>query len=144
MHAGIALGVITDSRQHAMAMTLALVFHQLLEGVGLGSTLVRAGFSVVRSLTTIATYALMTPVGTAIGIGIADAYDPTSVTALAVQGSLNSLSAGLLLYIGLVQLIAEDFTREDLQEDRKSWVRAGMHLSLLGGVALMAVIGNWA
>lgn len=56
-------------------------------------------------------YALTCPLGIAIGIGIAETYDSTSTLARAVQGSLNGVSGGMLLYIALVQLIAEDLGR---------------------------------
>ncbi len=42
------------------------------------------------------------------GIAIASSYDPSSERARAAQGCLNGVSGGMLLYISLVQLVAED------------------------------------
>ena len=139
---GLALGVTVDSRQQATALMVALIFHQGLEGVGLGSTIVRANFAWWKGLIMITTYALMTPLGVAIGIAITDSYDPESEMALAVQGTLNSVSGGLLLYIGLVQLIAEDFTRADLAQVSTGW-QVAMHAALAVGAGCMAVIAIW-
>ena len=51
----------------------------------------------------------MTPIGMAIGLGVRETYDPDSATALIVQGCLDSFSAGILLYTGLVELLAHEF-----------------------------------
>ena len=50
-----------------------------------------------------------TPLGIAIGLGVRETYDPSSATALIVQGVLDSISAGILLYAALVELLASDF-----------------------------------
>ena len=139
---GLALGVTVSSRQQATALMVALIFHQGLEGVGLGSTIVKASFSWWKGVIMITTYALMTPLGVATGIAIANSYDPETETALAVQGTLNSVSGGLLLYIALVQLIAEDFTRADLAQVSAGW-QVAMHAALAIGAGCMAVIAIW-
>lgn len=141
--AGVALGVSLN-KTDVTVLLIVLIFHQGLEGVGLGSTLVRAGFSNLKCLIMVLTYAIMTPLGVAIGIAAAGSYDPKSVTSLAVQGTLNSVSAGLLMYIALAQLIAEDFNREEVHRPGAGLLRASMFGALLIGVGAMAVIGIWA
>lgn len=79
-------------------------------------------------------YSIITPIGVAVGLGIRhtyvchpmpshmiltrililydlfdNSYDPHSATASMVAGVLDSLSAGILLYTGLVELLAHDF-----------------------------------
>jgi zinc transporter ZupT len=85
---GFALGVQTSDRNAVMALFIALVFHQWLEAIGLGSILVNARFSLRKSCFMIFSYALTTPVGTAIGIAVSTTYDPESVTNNAVQGEI--------------------------------------------------------
>ncbi len=92
----------------------------------------------------ICTYALMTPLGVAIGIGVSDTYDPESKTALATQGTLDSISGGLLLYVSLVMLVAEDFSRSDLQKAGGFLIHLAMYLALILGAALMAMLAIWA
>ena len=86
---GIALGVTVDKCGQAVALTVALVFHQGLEGIGLGSAIVKACFTTGKAVAMVVTYAVMTPLGIAIGMALAGSYDPESTTALGVQvGSL--------------------------------------------------------
>ena len=47
-------------------------------------------------------------VGVAVGIGIASTYDERSTTGLLFRGICNALSAGVLVYLALVDLAAEE------------------------------------
>lgn len=47
--------------------------------------------------------------GMAIGLGVRHSYQPNSPGALIASGVLDSISAGLLLYAGLVELLAHEF-----------------------------------
>lgn len=49
-------------------------------------------------------YAITTPIGIAVGLGIRNTYNPGSTTASIVSGVMDSLSAGILLYTGLVEV----------------------------------------
>lgn len=49
-------------------------------------------------------YGLTTPVGIAAGLGVRTTYNPDSTTASIVSGVLDSLSAGILIYTGLVEV----------------------------------------
>jgi len=49
-------------------------------------------------------YGLMTPIGIAAGLGVRTTYNPGTATASIVSGVLDSLSAGILIYTGLVEV----------------------------------------
>lgn len=49
-------------------------------------------------------YGLTTPIGIAAGLGVRTSYNPGSTTASIVSGILDSLSAGILIYTGLVEV----------------------------------------
>ena len=49
-------------------------------------------------------YGIMTPIGIAIGLGVRATYHPDSTAPLIVSGILYSLSAGVLVYTGLVEV----------------------------------------
>ena len=49
-------------------------------------------------------YGITTPVGIAIGLGVRSTYNPNSTTPSIVSGVLDSLSAGVLIYTGLVEV----------------------------------------
>lgn len=46
----------------------------------------------------------MTPIGLAIGLGVRRTYNPENTTPSIVSETLDSLSAGVLLYTGLVEV----------------------------------------
>jgi zinc transporter 1/2/3 len=58
---GIALGVATGSS--FPPLLIAICFHQLFEGLALGSTIAQAGYGRVKSLLLGGVYALTTPLG---------------------------------------------------------------------------------
>ena len=45
----------------------------------------------------------------AVGLGVRGTYVPGSQTALVVNGVFDSISAGILIYTGLVELMAHEF-----------------------------------
>ena len=51
-----------------------------------------------------ALYAITTPIGIAIGLGVRRSYNPGSTTASIVSGILDALSSGILLYTGTVEV----------------------------------------
>jgi|APGre2960657404_1045060.scaffolds.fasta_scaffold68825_1 zinc transporter 1/2/3 len=84
-------------------------------------------------------YALTTPVGVVIGIAMDLSFsEPNPV----VQGVFNSLAAGMLIYIGLVSLAAEEFSRTDLLARGRDL--SAVTAALLFGVASMCMLGIWA
>jgi zinc transporter 1/2/3 len=54
-------------------------------------------------------FAVTTPFGIAIGIALSKMYKENSPNALITVGLLNASSAGLLIYMALVDLLAADF-----------------------------------
>jgi solute carrier family 39 (zinc transporter), member 1/2/3 len=90
---------------------VVIIFHQTFEGLGLGSRLAVLPFhkrSIWPWLLGLA-YGLVTPIGMAIGLGLRTTYDSSSQTALLVSGTLDGISSGILLYTGLVELLAHEF-----------------------------------
>ena len=64
-------------------------------------------------------FSATTPFGIALGIGLSNVYSDASPTALIVEGILNAVSAGILNYMALVELLGADFMGPKLQ-DRSS------------------------
>ena len=91
---------------------VVLVFHQTFEGLGLGSRLAVTPWPKSKQLTPYIfalVYGLSTPIALAVGLGIRKTYTPGSQTALTVNGVFDSISAGILIYTGLVELMAHEF-----------------------------------
>lgn len=96
------------------ALFIAIVFHQVFEGLAIGSRLASVDLEDLHSkdwklwvCSTI--YGITTPIGVAIGIAVRDDYDLASQRSLILTGVFDSMSAGFLLYGGLVGLLSRDF-----------------------------------
>ncbi|XP_028778464.1 zinc transporter 8-like [Neltuma alba] len=138
---GISLGA-SESPKTIRPLVAALTFHQFFEGMGLGSCITQAKFK-NKTITVMALFfALTTPVGIAIGIGITNVYDENSQNALIVEGIFNAASAGILIYMALVDLLAADFMTDRMQNSSR--LQIGSNLSLLLGAGLMSLIAKWA
>ena len=106
---GLTLAV---AGQEFNTLYTVIVFHQTFEGLGLGSRLADTPWPKARRWTPYilaVAYALSTPISIAIGLGLRKAYAPGSSTALMVNGIFDSISAGILIYTGLVELMAHEF-----------------------------------
>ncbi|XP_058763095.1 zinc transporter 1-like, partial [Vicia villosa] len=106
---GISLGASDESSKTIKPLVAALTFHQFFEGMGLGSCITQANFKSLSITIMGLFFALTTPVGIGIGLGISSVYDENSPTALIVEGIFNAASAGILIYMALVDLLAADF-----------------------------------
>lgn len=91
---------------------VVLVFHQTFEGLGLGSRLAATPWPKSKKYTPYLfalSYGLSTPIAMAVGLGVRNTYVPGSQTSLIVNGVFDSISAGILIYTGLVELMAHEF-----------------------------------
>ncbi|KAF7908216.1 uncharacterized protein EAF01_003971 [Botrytis porri] len=123
-----------------------LVFHQSFEGLGIGARMSAIPFPKRFSWlpwVLCAGYGLTTPIAIAIGLGLRTTYNSGSFTANVVSGVLDSISAGILIYTGLVELLARDFLfNPDLTHDKKRLTF--MICCVILGTFVMALLGKWA
>ncbi|KAK4279005.1 hypothetical protein QN277_016771 [Acacia crassicarpa] len=138
---GISLGA-SESPKTIRPLVAALTFHQFFEGMGLGSCITKAKFKNKTIAVMALFFALTTPLGIVIGIGIMNGYDENSPKALIVEGIFNAASSGILIYMALVDLLAADFMTERVQNSTHLQVRS--NLSLLLGAGLMSLLAKWA
>lgn len=87
-------------------------------------------------------FSLTAPMGIALGIGISSSYNGHSATAFVVEGVFNSASAGILIYMSLVDLLATDFNNPKLQTNTK--LQLMTYLALFLGAGMMAMLAIWA
>ncbi|KAM3370970.1 hypothetical protein ACQJBY_012239 [Aegilops geniculata] len=104
--------------------------------------MMQAKFKARSIVTMILFFCLTTPVGIAVGYGISRVYNENSPTALVVEGGLNSVAAGILVYMALVDLLAEDFMNPKVQSRGK--LQLGINVSMLVGAGLMSMLAKWA
>ncbi|TVU15775.1 hypothetical protein EJB05_39313, partial [Eragrostis curvula] len=120
----------------------ALSFHQFFEGIGLGGCIVQADFKLRATVMMTMFFSLTAPVGIALGIAISSSYNVHSSTAFIVEGVFNSASAGILIYMSLVDLLATDFNKLKLQTNTK--LQLMTYLALFLGAGLMSMLAIWA
>ncbi|OWM81552.1 zinc transporter 5-like [Punica granatum] len=138
---GISLGA-SQSTSTIRPLIAALTFHQFFEGMGLGGCITQANFKSRAVIVMALFFSLTTPVGIGIGIGVSNTYNENSPTALIIQGILNSASAGILVYMALVDLLAADFMSPRMLNSGKLQVLA--NASLLIGAGFMSLLAKWA
>ncbi|KAF3764322.1 hypothetical protein M406DRAFT_62463 [Cryphonectria parasitica EP155] len=141
---GMAISVATGPP--FVVFLVAIAFHQTFEGLALGSRIAALHFprSSPRPWLMVLAYGTTTPIGQAIGLIVHKFYDPQSQTGLLMVGIMNAISSGLLLFAGLVQLLAEDFLTEKSYKTLKGRTRVNAFLAVGGGATLMAAVGAFA
>jgi zinc transporter 1/2/3 len=103
---------------------------------------VQAGFKRTAAGIMAFFFAVTTPGGICVGIGIASSYNENSPKALIIEGTFDAISAGILIYMALVDLIAADFLSKRLSCDRKLQVFS--YVALFAGAGCMALLAYWA
>ncbi|XP_021800405.1 zinc transporter 5-like [Prunus avium] len=138
---GISLGA-SQSPRTIKPLVAALTFHQFFEGMGLGGCISQAKFKSRAIATMVLFFSLTTPIGIGVGMGISNIYNESSPTALIVEGVFNSASAGILIYMALVDLLAADFMNPRMQGNLR--IQLGANISLLLGSGCMSLLAKWA
>ncbi|KAA6410356.1 MAG: plasma membrane low affinity zinc ion [Lasallia pustulata] len=126
---------------------VVLTFHQTFEGLGLGSRLAVAPFPASKKWTPYylaVGYAVTTPASIAVGLGVRRQYAPGSETALVVNGVFDAISAGILIYTGLVELMAHEFMFTEAMRRAELKVVLSAFGMMCLGAGLMALLGKWA
>lgn len=138
---GLSLGV-SQSSCTIKPLIAALSFHQFFEGFALGGCISQAQFTNLKSYFMASFFAVTTPAGIGIGTGIASFYNALSPRALIIEGLLDSISAGILIYMALVDLIAADFLGGKIGSSFRLQVTA--YVALFVGALSMSSLAIWA
>lgn len=139
---GITLVVAGDS--FFITLFIVIIFHQMFEGIALGARI--AELQDTRffiKLIMAAIFAIITPIGMAIGIGVLHKFngnDPSTIIAL---GTLDSFSAGILIWTGLIEMWAHDWLFGNLAS-APLVKTACSFIALITGFVLMSLLGKWA
>ncbi len=137
---GFDLGTIGPDEALSLEILMAaFAFHQFFEGISLGTAITETSLPMSIKYLFAINFALTFPIGVIIGMFASTSSGSSSVI---VQGSANAIAAGSLLYSSLVEMIAEDFEAEDL-EDRGD-MKFKMFLMVGLGCSAMAILAIWA
>lgn len=102
-------------------------------------------FSLVKKLIIATPFALVTPIGMAIGIGVLQHFNGNDRSTILAIGTLDAVSAGILVWVGVVEMWAEDWMHghaELLHTSPIVTFLAGF--GLIAGMIIMSVLGKWA
>ncbi|PIG89404.1 C6 zinc finger domain protein [Aspergillus arachidicola] len=110
---GMSLSVSVGSE--FVILLIAIVFHQTFEGLALGSRIAALDWpeKAMQPWLMSLAYGCTTPIGQAIGLATHTLYSPDSEVGLLLVGVMNAISAGLLIFASLVELMSEDFLSDE-------------------------------
>ncbi|KAJ7078059.1 ZIP-like iron-zinc transporter [Mycena epipterygia] len=142
----VLIGLTLAADPKFKVLFIVLVAHQVFEGLGIGSRLASVDlpsrYNYIPILGAVI-FGLSTPMGMAVGLGVRTTYSVNDAGALIVSGVLDSLSSGILIYTGLVELLAHEilFNGELMKGPTTKLVMAGLWVLL--GCCVMALLGKW-
>lgn len=140
----IFIGLVLATTNELVILLLVLVFHQLFEGLGLGARLALVPWPKSRRWLPYAlclAFAVSTPIGTAAGLGTR----PEDAEAqILTNGIFDAVSAGILLYTGVFELIGKEFFFNPLMRRASLKEQLCAYAYITGGFALMLVLAKWA
>ncbi|KAG6001892.1 hypothetical protein E4U21_003741 [Claviceps maximensis] len=108
-----------------------------------------SSLTMLKKLTLAALFAFVTPIGMAIGIGVLNHFNGNDKSTIIAIGTLDALSAGILVWTGVVEMWAADWMTgshghkaELADADTLTVVLGGA--GLMTGMAVMSLLGKWA
>lgn len=105
--------------------------------------------SMKKKLGLAAIFAFITPIGMAIGIGVLNTFNGNDRSTLLAIGTLDAISAGILVWVGVVEMWAGDWMtgahghKAELADANLLTV-AVAGFGLVSGLVVMSVLGMWA
>ncbi|KIJ67160.1 hypothetical protein HYDPIDRAFT_126962 [Hydnomerulius pinastri MD-312] len=145
----IGLTLSITSGPEFTSLLVAIIFHQLFEGLSLGIRIASLPSSrehefeylsvlkpVLASL-----FAITTPVGIVFGILVFGHSEDMAHMRL-TQGLMSAISAGMLIYAGCVEMLAGDFVMDPTLWRSGLWKQTLALVSLMAGVVAMALVGS--
>lgn len=88
-------------------------------------------------------FAVVTPVGMAIGTGALSVFNGNDPATILAIGTLDAFSAGILVWVGVVEMWAADWMGGEMAEAGIGTTIMGL-IGLMSGMALMSLLGKWA
>lgn len=140
---GVNLGLYGPGEYDSLvAYLVALVFHQLIEGIGMGEVLLsnRKNFGQAKFITFLLIFCSSISLGVIIGIATSSRTENDSQ--IVVKAVASAIAGGALLYSSLAELIVRCFHNPSLYG--KVGMKLGMLASFAFGLGTLALIAYWA
>jgi zinc transporter 1/2/3 len=150
----VGLAVANAAEADFRGLLIAICFHQFFEGLALSARLSASGLSWKRDAIFAAIFSLSGPLGLSLGLFAASAASSLNSGAyLVTQGVLDSIGAGIMLYLGFSMLLVDfpvdvaalcDHVPEaGASKHTAARLRASMFGALWAGIVGMAVLGKY-
>jgi zinc transporter 1/2/3 len=128
-----------------LTLFAVIIFHQGFEGIALGTCIAglpahKTSF-LQKGLMALA-FALITPIGMAIGTGVLKQWNGNDPSTLVAMGTLDAFSAGILAWVGMVEMLAKDWMHGPMLGSSILRTLIAM-TSLIAGLILMSLLGKW-
>ena len=188
----IGITVVVAGDSYFVTLFVVIIFHQLFEGIALGSRIAAIGhtvrtvavpgnkcngssikevettlttggnvatgdsasldtgepssnsISLIKRLLMALAFAVTTPVGMAIGIGVLNSFNGNDPATLWAIGTLDAFSAGILVWVGVVEMWAGDWMFGGDMTHASPLITGLGIIGLMAGMALMSFLGKWA
>lgn len=98
----------------------------------------------LKKLAMASAFAVVTPVGMAIGIGVLHQFNGNEPSTVIAIGTLDALSAGILIWVGVVEMWATDWMFGGELENAGAGTTLLAGFGLVAGFILMGLLGKWA
>jgi len=135
---GLALGISDSS-----SLLIAIVAHQFFEGLALGFRIAKVNLPKNWVIWLIDLgFAFAAPLGIIVGIGIAQALENEDGILLIVTGTANAISAGILTYVSLVHMIADEMNQPECIA--RPALQNAMYVGIVLGAIFMTILAIWA
>lgn len=138
------VGLTLGTTRQLVLLLIVLVIHQLFEGLALGARLADAPWPANRRFLRyvfVALFAIATPIGTVVGM---TTQPGSAVVQKLLGGVFSAVSAGILSYTGMVELLAGEFLFSQEMVEASTSKSAVAFISVLGGMVAMSVLAVWA
>ncbi len=140
-----------------------VLFHQIFEGVALGACIAElpskksstqeldysretTDYGETVSLSTkfllALPYVFIAPLGMVIGVSLLNRFNGNDPSTITLIGTLEALSAGILIWVGVVEMLAHDWVHGELAT-ASAGKRAVCLVALVVGMGALALLGNW-
>lgn len=139
---GLSLGLTSSSE--FVALFIAIIFHQFLEGIALGSVAAESGLGNKLVLLFAVIYSITTPTGIAIGIAVRESLDPSSPAMLYTTGILDSIAAGALIYLSLGDHMNSIRIHAKWMRQSSVSIQIACFTCFYIGAAVLLVLAIWA
>ncbi|GAB1726580.1 hypothetical protein NU195Hw_g2505t1 [Hortaea werneckii] len=139
----IGITLVVASSSSFITLFIVILFHQMFEGIALGSRIALLPSHMLHKLLLAGGFAITTPIGMAIGTGVLSQFNGNDPATIVAIGTLDAFSAGILLWVGVVEMLFHDWWLGPLA--KVGVVKAGLAMGgLMAGLALMSLLGKWA